>query len=143
MGDARDRGGRGDGWVGRSGEDWRRLRDYGERWLERRFHGLYQSIIDEPVPHEMLDIVARIPESAPLTSASPPTELECSSEMFDEALARARRWLAKAEEVRTAAESMNNERPRSSLLQLARNYEVLAELLERVIGERPRKSRRR
>src|SRR5262249_21159764 len=77
MGDAQNQGGRGDGWVGRSGEDYRpQRRDYGERWLERRLHGLYQNVIDEPVPHEMLDIVARIPESAPLTSGSPPAKLE-------------------------------------------------------------------
>ena len=141
MGDAQNQGGRGDGWVGRSGEDCRpQRRDYGERWLERRLHGLYQNVIDEPVPHEMLDIVARIP--APLTSGSPPTKLEHPSEMSDEALARACRWRARAEEVRTAAEPMTSEAARSSLLHLARNYEALADSLELLICERLSQSRR-
>jgi hypothetical protein len=56
-------------------------------------------------------------------------------------LDRARRWRAKAEEVRTAAESMPNEAGRRTLLQLARDYDALAESWERAVqqnGERDR-----
>ena len=43
---------------------------------------------------------------------------------------RAARWRARAEEIRTAAESMRHER--LTLLALARNYERLAEHIESV-----------
>ena len=56
-------------------------------------------------------------------------------------LDRARKWRAKAEEVRTAAESMRNEAGRRTLLRLAHDYEALAEFWEKAArqhGERDR-----
>ncbi len=58
------------------------------------------------------------------------------AEMIDEVLARARKWQAKAEEIRAVAESMSSEAARSSLGQMARNYEALAEHAEREASQR-------
>jgi hypothetical protein len=33
-----------------------------ERWLERKVRDMYQEVVDEPVPKELLDIVRRIPK---------------------------------------------------------------------------------
>ena len=33
-----------------------------ERWLERKVRDMYQEVVDEPVPKELLDIVKRIPK---------------------------------------------------------------------------------
>jgi hypothetical protein len=114
MGDARKLGGPSCGCAGPSGGN--RPRTRGEDWLERMVSGLYRSAVDEPVPRELLDLVKQIGRSE--SSAS-------------EALARARRWRAKAEECRAAAESMSTGAARSSFLQLARNYEGLAQHAER------------
>jgi hypothetical protein len=95
-----------------------------ERWLERMVQGLYQSVVDEPLPKTMLELVTRILENHP----SPDAE-------------RARRWHAKAEEVRAAAESMASESARHTLLRLARDYDALAESLELLILELPRRDR--
>jgi hypothetical protein len=43
---------------------------------------------------------------------------------------RIRRWRAKAEEIRTAAESMTSESARRTFLQIARDYEALADSWE-------------
>jgi hypothetical protein len=51
-------------------------------------------------------------------------------------LGRARRWRAKAEECRTAADSMETEPARHWFLQLARTYEALAEHAEREASQR-------
>jgi hypothetical protein len=53
-----------------------------------------------------------------------------------DAMDRARRWRAKAEECRTAGESMNSEAARNALLQLARDYEALAESQEQATHQR-------
>ncbi|HZT21235.1 MAG TPA: NepR family anti-sigma factor [Dongiaceae bacterium] len=34
-----------------------------ERWLERKVRDMYQEVVNEPVPQELLDIVRRIPKS--------------------------------------------------------------------------------
>jgi hypothetical protein len=47
------------------------------------------------------------------------------------ALNRIRRWRAKAEEIRTAAESMTSESARRMFMQLARDYDALADSWER------------
>ena len=52
-------------------------------------HGLYQAVVDEPLPKTMLELVTQVLQKHP----SPDAE-------------RARRWHAKAQEVRTAAKSM-------------------------------------
>ena len=80
--------------------------------------GLYQAVVDEPVPAELLDTLARLPDRS-----------------TSNALQRARGWRARAEECQTAAESMATERARSSLLQMARNYLSLAGLAERASDE--------
>ena len=62
MGDVRKVGGRDEGRSGWSGEDRQRpQRNYSEHWLEREVHDLYQSVVDEPVPKKLIDIVLRIP----------------------------------------------------------------------------------
>ena len=33
-----------------------------ERWLERKVRDMYQEVVNEPVPKELLDIVRRIPK---------------------------------------------------------------------------------
>jgi hypothetical protein len=33
-----------------------------ERWLERKVRDMYQEVVNEPVPQELLDIVKRIPK---------------------------------------------------------------------------------
>ena len=66
-----------------------------------------------------------------------------TADSVEEALARARRWRAKAEEIRSVEEQMSSEAARSSLDQMARNYESLAEHAERerlpIPGTRTRK----
>jgi len=54
---------------------------------------------------------------------------------------RVRRWRVKADEVRTAAESMSSGSARHTLLRLAHDYEALAESLELLIRERPSRER--
>jgi hypothetical protein len=97
---------------------------YDEHWLEHMVHDLYQTVADEPLPEGMLDLVTRISQSDP----SPDAE-------------RARRWHAKAEEIRVAAESIGSESARHTLLRLAHDYDALAESLELLILERPRRGR--
>jgi hypothetical protein len=84
--------------------------------LERTVRDLYQSVVNEPVPQGLLDIVEQFPH-ARLSMA--------------EAFERARRWRNKAEEIRTAAESMRSQSARQALLQVARNCETLAERVEK------------
>jgi hypothetical protein len=104
------------GRVGPNGGHRPRLRkDNKDRWLERRIRGLYQGALEEPVPEDMLHLVDRIGRSDPSTT---------------EALTRARRWRAKAEECKAAAESMETEAARRWFLLLARSYEALAEHAE-------------
>ena len=109
MDDARKTGGRYGDRVGWNGEQ-RPHRDYSEKWLERIVRGLYQSVVDEPVPQTLLDLVERahIDPSVP------------------DALVRARRWRAKAEECRAMAASMHNASAREALLMLAASYDTLA-----------------
>ena len=107
MGDAQIKGGR--GHAGRTDEDWQRPY-YAEQWLEHKVRDLYHAVVDEPVPRGMLDIVKRIPEPS-----------------TNDARMRARRWRAKAEELRTAAESVNTESARRALLLMALDYDALAE----------------
>jgi hypothetical protein len=42
----------------------------GEDWLQRSLRNLYQSVVDEPVPQELIDIVARIAELDSSTTGS-------------------------------------------------------------------------
>jgi len=127
MGDARNRGGPDRGRAGPSGERGLRApKNYDDSWLERMIAGLYQSAVDEPVPKDMLDLVKHIGRSDTRTS---------------EALARARRWRVKAEECRTAADSMATEAARGSFLQLARNYQALAEHAEKEARQQGGKNR--
>jgi hypothetical protein len=122
MGDARNKSGPVRGHAGPNGGHRPRPRKkYKERWLERAIHGLYQSAVDEPVPRDMLDLVNRVGRSVLSTT---------------EALERARRWRFKAEECRTAADSMETEAARRWFLQLARNYEALAARAEREVRKR-------
>src|SRR6266481_3378315 len=58
-----------------------------------------------------------------------------------EASAHARRWRAKAEEVRTVAESMSSKSARHTLLQLARDYETLADSWEKAAHKRSDRDR--
>jgi hypothetical protein len=58
-----------------------------------------------------------------------------------EASAHARRWRAKAEEVRTVAESMRSESARHTLLRLAHDYETLSDSWEKAAHKRPRQIR--
>ena len=105
------------------GDVWKKCaRD--ERWLEHMVHSLYQAVVDEPVPAELLDILAWLPDRS-----------------SSNALQRARRWRARAEECQTAAESMGTESARSSLLQMARNYLSLARLAERANDEQSDRER--
>ena len=85
-----------------------------DHWLEHMLRGLYQAVVDEPLPARLLDIVRRIPEPS-----------------TNEALKRGHRWRAKAEEIQTVAASMSSESARLRLLRLARDYEALAESWER------------
>jgi hypothetical protein len=127
MGDARNKGGPVRGHAGPNGGHKPRARkNYKERWLERAISGLYQSAVDEPVPQDMLGLVNRIGRSVHSTT---------------EALDCARRWRAKAEECRTAADSMETEPARRWFLQLARSYEALAEHAEREVRERENQDR--
>jgi hypothetical protein len=96
-----------------------------EHWLEHMVHDLNKAVVDEPVPRKLVDIVRGIPESDPSADA----------------LARARRRRLKAEECRTAGESMGTEAARRTLLQLARDYDALAEYALKDAG--PRSSRKR
>jgi hypothetical protein len=62
MSDTREKGARvgsRSDWSGGNGKCPRR--DYSERWLERRVRNAYQRVIEEPVPKDLLDIVAQIP----------------------------------------------------------------------------------
>jgi len=119
MGDARRPGGRQgrSGWSGGTGQ--RPQRDYSERWLDRALRGLYGSVVDEPVPDSLLGVVGRLPEQP---SAA-------------QALDRARRWRAKAEEIETAADSMHDHSARQALLQLARSYRTLAQYDEELVQQ--------
>src|SRR5215468_8630042 len=95
MGGARNTGGREGGRAGWNGRERQRPhRYYDTYWLEHTLHRLYRSVIDEPVPEWLLATVKRLPESGP--SATGPAE-------EPDLLERARRWRAKAEEVRAAA----------------------------------------
>jgi hypothetical protein len=117
----------GDAWVKgaavyrRGGQ--RLAYSHDEHWLEGLVHDLYQAVVDEPVPKKLLDIVMGIPESDPTADA----------------LARAHRWRLKAEECRAAGESMGTEAARRTLLQLARDYEALAEYTEKEVHQGPGK----
>jgi len=116
MAGARNTGGRDGGRAGWSGRERQRPhRDYSEYWLERRVRGLYQAVVAEPVPQTLLDIVERLPLSQPAIT---------------DALRRARRFRAKAEELETAAESMRDYSARQALLQLAQSYRTLAQFDE-------------
>ena len=120
MGDARNTGRRDEGRAGWGGQDRQRpRRDFGEHWLEHMIGALYQSVIDEPVPKPLLDIVRRLPQSRPSAARRATDPLE-----------RARKWRAKAEEVETAAESMRDHSARQALLQLASSYRTLAQFDE-------------
>jgi hypothetical protein len=102
----------------------RALHSHDEQWLEHMVHDLYQPVVDEPLPKTILDLVTQVLQKHP----SPDAE-------------RAHRWRAKAEEIRTAAESMDSESARHTLLRLAHDYDALAESLELLILERPRRDR--
>jgi|SRR5690349_5122089 hypothetical protein len=110
MGDARSMGGREQGRAART-ESARAY--YDEQWLEHMVSDLYHAVVNEPVPSGLLDIAKRIPDP----SAS-------------EARARARRWRAKAEELRTAAQSASGDTAWRALLLMARDYDALAEHAE-------------
>jgi hypothetical protein len=69
-------------------------------------------------------------------SQDPTTNAPCA-----DALKRARHWRAKAEECRTAGESMKNETARNALFNLAHSYEALAENLEEGGRQSGRKNR--
>jgi hypothetical protein len=97
---------------------------YDNQWLECMVRDLYRAVLDDPVPRELLDVVERI--SDPATG---------------DVLQRVRRWRAKTEELRTAAESMSNKAARNSLLRLARDYEALAEHAEKEAHLRGEKKR--
>ncbi len=116
MGDARIKG------AGVRVRSSKRLHSHDEHWLEHMVHGLYQAVVDEPLPKTMLELVTQVLQKHP----SPDAE-------------RARRWHAKAQEVRTAAKSMGSESARHTLLRLAQEYDALAESLELLILERPRR----
>jgi len=116
MAGARNAGGRYGGRLGWSGADKERPhRDYSEHWLERRVRGLYQAVLYEPVPDTLLDLVNRLPMVDPSIS---------------QALNRARRFRAKAEELEIAAESTRDYSARQTLLQLAQSYRTLAQFDE-------------
>jgi hypothetical protein len=126
MGDARNKGGLGGGRPGPNGAHKLRARKkHEERWLERAIRCLHQSVANEPVPQDMLELVNRIGRSDPAS----------------EALKRARRWRAKAEECRTAADSMETEAARRWFLLLARSYEALAEHAEKEAHQQSDKER--
>jgi hypothetical protein len=119
VGDSRIKRGAGGGRRGK-----RPHHSHDEHWLEHMVHGLYQAVVDEPLPKTMLELVTQVLQTHP----SPDAE-------------RARRWHAKAEEIRAAAESMGSESARHTLLRLAHDYDALAESLELLILERPRRNR--
>jgi|SRR5690242_11409264 Anti-sigma factor NepR len=63
MGDAQDKGGAGKGeTVKHSRTNRRGKSNLEERWLERKVRDMYQEVVNEPVPQELLDIVKRIPK---------------------------------------------------------------------------------
>jgi hypothetical protein len=63
MSDMRDKGGTGKGdTVKHSRTNRRRKSNLEERWLERKVRDMYQEVVNEPVPQELLDIVKRIPK---------------------------------------------------------------------------------
>jgi hypothetical protein len=109
-------------------------RYYDENWMEGMVHGLYRSAVDEPVPKDMLDLVTRITESAAGSEAAKPNR--SSGAKAVDAANRARRWRARAEDCRAAADSMSSGSARSSFLQVARDYEGLAELAEEEAHQR-------
>jgi hypothetical protein len=53
---ARDRGA--SGFIGRS----RAPSGRDENWLERKVRDMYQEVVDEPVPDEILSVLNRIPK---------------------------------------------------------------------------------
>ena len=122
MAGARKTGRRDGGRAGWGGQDRQRpRRDYGEHWLEHMIGALYQSVINEPVPEPLLDIVSRFPQSEP---------------SITHALTRARRFRAKAEEIEIAAESMRDYSARQALLQVASSYRTLAQFDEALAQRR-------
>jgi Anti-sigma factor NepR len=63
MGDAQNKGGTGKGETVRHSRTNRRGKgNLEERWLERKVRDMYQEVVNEPVPQELLDIVKRIPK---------------------------------------------------------------------------------
>jgi hypothetical protein len=63
MGEARNKAGRGKNQPARYGMNEQRPRgNLDERWLERKVRDMYQEVVDEPVPKELLEIVKRIPK---------------------------------------------------------------------------------
>jgi len=60
---------------------------------------------------------------------------------FGEALERCRRWRAKAEEIRIVAQSMSTESGRRTPLQIASDYEALADSCEKRIQQRDAQDR--
>ena len=63
MGDAQDKGGAAKGeTVKHSRTNRRGKSNLEERWLERKVRDMYQEVVNEPVPQELLDIVKRIPK---------------------------------------------------------------------------------
>jgi len=120
MSDARNTGGRDGGRAGWSGRERQRPhRDYSEHWLERMLRGLYQAVVDEPVPKEMIDIMRRVPR---------PTDTEL--------LTRVRTLRAKAKAVRKTADSMTNDSIRNALLQVAQSYDAFANDTEKEARQR-------
>ena len=61
MGGAHDKGGGGKGEPVKHAKSSRRS-SMEERWLERKVRDMYQEVVNEPVPQELLDIVNRIPK---------------------------------------------------------------------------------
>jgi hypothetical protein len=90
---------------------------------------------DEPVPKDMLDLVTRISESA-AGGAQPARSSRPRGAKAVDASNRARRWRARAEECRAAADSVSTGAARRSFLRLARDYEALAELAEKEAHQR-------
>jgi hypothetical protein len=97
-----------------------------EQWLEHMVRGLYRAVLDEPLPEALLDTLGKLSQPEPRIA---------------EATARARSWRAKAEEIRTAAESLGSDGARRSLLQLAHDYEALAERAEKEARQRDHQAR--
>ncbi len=90
---------------------------YDEDWLQVALRRTFQYVVDEPVPKDLLEALL-----GPRDKERP---------LDEQKRQHIRRWRAKAEELRTAADSMSNETARSSLLQMARNYERMAEQAEK------------